>query len=111
MNENDTVSAEEIKFGDNDTLSALVAKATESDLLLILSNIPGLMDTKNQNTIIHQVETIDKDIESLYRHSKETSVGGMISKLSAAKGATEACCGVFIGSGNDTELFQKILKV
>ena len=57
VNENDTVSAEEIKFGDNDTLSALVAKATESDLLLILSNIPGLMDTKNQNTIIHQVET------------------------------------------------------
>ncbi len=111
VNENDTVSAEEIKFGDNDTLSALVAKATKSDLLLILSNIPGLMDTKNQNTIIHQVETINKDIESLATDTqKETSVGGMISKLSAAKIATEACCGVFIGSGNDTELFQKILK-
>lgn len=111
VNENDTVSAEEIKFGDNDTLSALVSKATKAQLLLILSNVAGLMDTKNDNRIIHHVESITPSIEALASDTlKETSVGGMISKLSAAKIALEASCGVFIGSGNDTELFQKILK-
>jgi glutamate 5-kinase len=111
VNENDTVSAEEIKFGDNDTLSALVAKATKADLLMILSNIAGLMDTQNENQVIHQVDAITQEIEALASDTqKETSVGGMISKLSAAKIALEASCGVFIGSGDDTELFQKILR-
>jgi len=111
VNENDTVSAEEIKFGDNDTLSALVAKATHADLLLILSNIPGLMDINNQNAIIPIIESISPEIEALATGTNnETSVGGMISKLSAAKIALESQCGVFIGSGNDHELFNKMFE-
>lgn len=111
VNENDTVSTEEIKFGDNDTLSALVAKATDADLLLILSNIPGLMDIHNGNTLIPIVESISPEIEALATGTKnETSVGGMISKLSAAKIALESQCGVIIGSGNDPELFNKMIS-
>ena len=56
VNENDTVSTEEIKFGDNDTLSALVSKALNAKLLLILSNVSGLLDPNNGNTVIPTVK-------------------------------------------------------
>ena len=65
MNENDTVSSEEIKFGDNDTLSALVAKAIGADLLLILSNVSGLMNPNNGNAVIPVVNEINSDIKAL----------------------------------------------
>lgn len=111
VNENDTVSTEEIKFGDNDTLSALVSKALNAELLLILSNVSGLMDRNNDNVVIPLVKRIDASIEALASDTqKETSVGGMISKLSAAKIALAHGCGVFIGSGNDPEIFKKIAQ-
>ena len=111
INENDLVSTEEIRFGDNDTLSAYVAKAMNADLLMILSNISGLMNPKNNYDVIHNVEKIDSSIEALASDTKsETSVGGMISKIEAAKIATQHKCGVFIGDGNDQEIFQKLLK-
>ena len=109
VNENDTVSTEEIKFGDNDTLSALVAKAMKADLLMILSNISGLMDPNDNYRVVPIVESITPAIESLATDTqKEISVGGMKSKLSAAKIAVDNCCGVFIGSGNDPKIFQKL---
>ncbi|MDA0848269.1 MAG: glutamate 5-kinase, partial [Verrucomicrobia bacterium] len=108
---NDTVSCEEIKFGDNDTLSALVAKAIGADLLLILSNVPGLMDPNNGNAVIPIVKEINSDIKALASGTQnEMSVGGMVSKLCAAQIAMENKCGMFIGSGDDPELFQKMLK-
>ena len=111
VNENDTVSSEEIKFGDNDTLSALVAKAIGADLLLILSNVSGLMNPNNGNVVIPVVNEINSDIEALASGTQnEMSVGGMVSKLSAAQIAMENNCGMFIGSGDDPELFQKILR-
>jgi len=111
VNENDTVSTEEIKFGDNDTLSALVSKALNAKLLLILSNVSGLLDPNNGNTVIPTVKKIDASIEAMASDTqKATSVGGMISKLSAAKIALAQGCGVFIGSGNDPEIFQKISR-
>lgn len=111
VNENDTISSEEIKFGDNDTLSALVAKAIGADLLIILSNIPGLMNPDNDNAVIPLVSEITPQIEALASGTQnEMSVGGMISKLSAAKITLENNCGMFIGSGNDPELFQKMLN-
>lgn len=111
VNENDTVSSEEIKFGDNDTLSALVAKAIGADLLLILSNVSGLMDPNNGNEVISLVNEINSEIKALASGTQhEMSVGGMVSKLTAAKITTENNCGMFIGSGNDPELFQKILQ-
>ena len=111
VNENDTVSSEEIKFGDNDTLSALVAKAIGADLLLILSNVSGLMNPNNGNAVIPVVNEINSDIKALASGTQnEMSVGGMVSKLSAAQIAMENNCGMFIGSGDDPELFQKILR-
>ncbi|MGJ8638435.1 MAG: glutamate 5-kinase [Opitutaceae bacterium] len=110
VNENDTVSAAEIKFGDNDTLSALVASVTNADLLFILSNIPGLIDMEGTGEVVPLVEKITPEIEAMAQGTNQTtSVGGMISKLSAAKIAHRAGCGVIIGSGQDAELFDKLL--
>lgn len=111
VNENDTVSAAEIKFGDNDTLSALVASVTNADMLFILSNIPGLIDMQGTGEVVPVVESITPEIEAMAQGTKHTtSVGGMISKLSAAKIAHRAGCGVVIGSGSDSELFNKLLS-
>jgi glutamate 5-kinase len=111
VNENDTVSAAEIKFGDNDTLSALVASVTNADMLFILSNIPGLIDMQGTGEVVPTVQAITPEIEAMAQGTKHTtSVGGMISKLSAAKIAHRAGCGVIIGSGSDSELFNKLLN-
>ncbi len=108
VNENDSVSAAEIKFGDNDTLSALVASLTRSNLLFILSNIPGLIDMKGTGEVVPFVEKITPEIEAMAQGTSHvTSVGGMVSKLSAAKIARRAGCGVIIGYGEDQELFEK----
>ncbi len=110
VNENDTVSAAEIKFGDNDTLSALVASVSSADLLIILSNIPGLIDMRGTGKVVPIVEAITPEIEAMAQGTPhETSVGGMVSKLSAAKIAHRAGCGVFIGSGADAGLFDRLL--
>ena len=110
VNENDTVSASEIQFGDNDTLSALVASVMCADLLFILSNIPGLLDKQGSGQVVPLVEKITPGIEAMAEGTRQsTSVGGMISKLSAAKIAQRAGCGVLIGSGQDETLFQTLL--
>ena len=110
VNENDTVSASEIKFGDNDTLSALVASVSNADMLFILSNIPGLIDMQGTGKVVPFVEKITPKIEAMAQGTTQTtSVGGMISKLSAAKIAHRAGCGVIIGSGHDAELFDKLM--
>lgn len=110
VNENDTVSAIEIQFGDNDTLSALVASVTNADQLFILSNIPGLIDMGGSGEVVPRIETITAQIEAMAQGTNtETSVGGMISKLSAAKIAQRAGCGVVIGSGRDDSLFRRLL--
>lgn len=110
VNENDTVSAAEIKFGDNDTLSALVASVINADLLFILSNIPGLIDKHGDGEVVPRVERITAEIEAMADGTEQqTSVGGMVSKLSAARIAQRAGCGVVIGSGKDPELFNRLL--
>lgn len=110
VNENDAISATEIKFGDNDALSALVASVINADMLFILSNIPGLIDMEGTGEVVSQVPKITAEIEAMAQGTTHTtSVGGMISKLSAAKIAHRAGCGVIIGSGKDPDLFQKLL--
>ena len=111
VNENDSVSAAEIKFGDNDTLSALVASVLSADMLLILSNIPGLIDRRGSGKVIHEVATITPDIEAMAEGTTETtSVGGLISKINAAKIACRVGCKVIIGSGKDDLFFTKLLS-
>ncbi|MCX7886656.1 MAG: glutamate 5-kinase [Verrucomicrobiae bacterium] len=98
INENDTVAVDEIKFGDNDRLSALVATLVDADLLVILSHIEGLLDAdKNRISI---VPAITAEVEALAGGTdRATSVGGMKSKIEAAKIVTRAGIPMIIASG------------
>ncbi|PTY08100.1 glutamate 5-kinase [Opitutaceae bacterium EW11] len=110
INENDTVSAAEIKFGDNDTLSAMVASLKGAEYLFILSTAPGLIDMKGTGEIVPVVEKITPEIEAMAGGTtSETATGGMISKISAAKLATKAGCGVFIASGAEPDILARLL--
>jgi len=111
INENDTVSAAEIKFGDNDTLSALVASLVDAQYLVMLSTAPGLIDLKGTGEIVPVVEKITPAIEAMAGGtSSETAVGGMVSKISAARLATKVGCGVFIASGAEPDILAKLFS-
>src|SRR5208337_5616754 len=89
INENDTVAVDEIKFGDNDNLSALITNLVGADLLIILTDIDGLCDSDPRVNpharCISLVEEIDTEVEGIVGETKsEMSVGGMISKVQAA---------------------------
>ncbi len=92
INENDTLSFKEIMFGDNDNLSALIAQITSSDFLVLLSDVEGLCEKDPKRhpgaRVIGTVRKIDREIEALaFGTDSEKSVGGMTSKLEAAKKA------------------------
>ncbi|MFH1577945.1 MAG: glutamate 5-kinase [Candidatus Omnitrophota bacterium] len=90
VNENDTVSVDEIRFGDNDRLSALVANLIDADMMIMLSDVEGLLNPKT-NQVIRVVEKVTAGIEKMASSStKATSVGGMKTKLSAARIAMES---------------------
>lgn len=114
INENDTVSSaeiQEIRFGDNDTLSALVASLAQAQYLFILSTAPGLIDMKGTGQIVPVVARITPEIEAMAGGTTSaTAVGGMITKISAAKLATRAGCGVFIASGAEPDIVQRLLR-
>jgi glutamate 5-kinase len=114
INENDTVSAAEInamlKFGDNDTLSAMVASLVGAQFLLMLSTAPGLVDMKGTGRVVPVVERITPEIEAMAGGTtSQTAVGGMVSKLSAARIATKSGCGVFIASGAEPDVIPRLL--
>jgi len=107
INENDTVATEEIKLGDNDRLSALVSILVGADLLIILSDVEGLLD-KNKK-IIRQVEKITGEIKSLAcPTSKNTCVGGMVTKIEAARIAVEGGVPCVIANGHKDRIISQI---
>lgn len=111
INENDTVATDELRFGDNDQLSAQVVDLVEADLLLILSDIDGLYDENpHTNPAARRfplVESIDQAILGLAGPSTSaTSRGGMASKLGAAKAVTDSGAMVLIGHGKRPYLQQ-----
>jgi glutamate 5-kinase len=111
INENDTVSAAEIKFGDNDTLSALVAGLVDADQLVILSTAPGLIDLQGTGQILPVVEKITSEIEAMAGGTTDvTATGGMISKITAAKIALRSGCGVFIASGAEPSILARLFR-
>jgi len=114
INENDAVSAAEIagiRFGDNDTLSAMVASLLRAQFLLILSTAPGLIDMKGTGRIVPVVERITPEIEAMAGGTtSETAVGGMVSKISAARLATKSGCGVFIANGAEPDIVARLLS-
>ncbi len=106
INENDSVAVEEIKLGDNDNLSALVANLIGADLLIILSDIDGLFSddpSHNRNAkLIPLVEKITAQIEKLAKKSRgELGTGGMITKIQAAKRCVSSGIAMIITNGNN----------
>lgn len=105
INENDSVATEEIKLGDNDNLSALVANLIGADLLIILSDIDGLFSddpSHNRNArLLPLVEEITAQIEKLAKKSSdELGTGGMITKIQAAKRCASSGIAMIITNGN-----------
>ncbi|RKY31098.1 MAG: glutamate 5-kinase [Candidatus Omnitrophota bacterium] len=109
INENDTVSTEEIKFGDNDKLSALVANLINADFLIILSDVDGLMD-KNKKTVRVVSEFTAQVKELASPTDKKTSVGGMVTKLEAAKIAVDSGIACLLANGRRRDIIFSALK-
>lgn len=115
VNENDTISTHEIRFGDNDTLSAVVATLIDADLLILLSDIDGLFtDDPNVNPkaqMIHQVDEITEELMSMGKDSNSlVGTGGMSTKLSAARLATSCGVDMVIANGSDFKILEAIMK-
>ncbi len=115
INENDTIATEEIKVGDNDTLSALVAVSVKAELLVILSDVQGLYSADpHKNTNAKLIERIHGMPESLFDLAGDTAgtlgTGGMKTKLNAAKTCIEAGCDMVIASGEKPKLLYDILE-
>ncbi|MDD5771872.1 MAG: glutamate 5-kinase [bacterium] len=115
INENDTIAVEEIKLGDNDNLSAQVVNLVQAELLLILTCTDGLFTAdprKDKNAkLISMVEIIDDKIEKLAGvNIDEISVGGMQTKIQAAKKAVKSGAGVIIANGNKNDTISNIFS-
>jgi len=114
INENDPVAVDEIKFGDNDLLAALVAGLVEADMLVILSDVEGLYtkDPKNKDArLIDSVDEITPDIEKIAgERGSIVGTGGMYSKVLAAKQANTHGIPVVIMSGKKTGLLRRLIE-
>ncbi len=115
VNENDTVATEEIEFGDNDTLSALVAKLIGADLLILLSDIDGLYDKDPHQyadaKLIPVVEKITEEIkQGASGAGSRRGTGGMVTKLTAAEIATESGGDMVIANGENPEILFDIFE-
>lgn len=116
VNENDTISTYEMQFGDNDTLSALVASLVGADLLILLSDIDGLFtDDPHRNPhaeLIPVVEQLDEGILSMAKATTGSDVGtgGMATKLTAAMIATCSRADMVIANGEDVGILHQIFE-
>lgn len=116
VNENDTVTTYEIEFGDNDTLSALVAALIDADLLILLSDIEGLYsDDPRRNPdarFISYVENLDDHLMAMAKDTTGSSVGtgGMATKLQAARITSAAGCDMIIAKSDDFHVIRDIME-
>lgn len=116
VNENDTVSTYEIRFGDNDSLSAIVAALTGADLLILLSDIDGLFTddphTNPNAKLVPYVEHLEGQILHMAKETTGSDVGtgGMATKLTAAKIATESGADMIIANGKDVGVLHRIFE-
>ncbi|MGA2573785.1 MAG: glutamate 5-kinase [Candidatus Methanomethylicaceae archaeon] len=112
INENDTIAVDEIKFGDNDTLSALVAKYMQADLLVLLSDIDGLYTGDPGNVgskLVPCIDSITPDVEKVVSE-KHDGFGGMETKLKAAKIATGSGIPMVIANGGSPKVLERIIN-
>lgn len=116
VNENDTVSTYEMQFGDNDTLSAIVASLVGADLLILLSDIDGLFtDDPHNNPEAKLIQVVDRLDEGVLHMAKESTgsdvgTGGMATKLTAARIATLSGADMVIVNGKDVGILHEIFE-
>ena len=115
INENDALSVEEIKFGDNDTLSAYVAPLVNADLVVLLTDIDGLYNKdpkSNKNAkLIKDVWRIDDKIKALAAPPKsKVGTGGMITKVLAAEYANNKGINLMICNSNNIDNLYEVIK-
>ncbi len=115
VNENDSTAPDELRFGDNDTLAARVASKIDADLLVILSNVDGLYKTNPANDadaeLIELVPNVTAEIEGFAEDtSSATSIGGMKTKLDAAKIACASGLPLVIANGNHSNIIAEVLS-
>lgn len=116
INENDSVAVEEIKFGDNDTLSAFTTELVNADILILLSDVDGLYDRdpklNRKIKMIHEVKKIGEKIMEIGEKGKpsDNGIGGMKTKIEAARYVTERgkCC--IIANGKTPWILKRIFK-
>jgi glutamate 5-kinase len=112
INENDVISFTELKFGDNDRLSALVASLLPADLLMILTTVDGVLENfgKADPRTIPVIEQIDETVEKLAGGTESaTAVGGMASKIQAAKIVVRSGIPLVIASGRKRAVLARVL--
>ena len=114
VNENDTVTTDEIVIGDNDTLGAIIAQRIKADMLIMLSDIDGLYTenpAKNPDAKrLEVIEHITEEIEALAGSAgSKLGTGGMVTKIRAAKMATESGIEVVIANGKEPDILYDIL--
>lgn len=110
INENDSVAVDEIKFGDNDFLAALVTNLIQADLLIILTDVEGLISSEKEKGLIPRVERITPELSQLAGDKgKEFSRGGMRSKIEAAGIVTRAGGLVVIANGQRNRVLLDII--
>ena len=116
VNENDSVATYEIKFGDNDSLSAIVASIVKADMLILLSDIDGLYsDDPRKNPKAEFISEVDDLTDDYFEMGKESTgsdsgTGGMSTKLQAAKIATSCGIDMVITSAKDVKVIHKIIS-
>jgi len=111
VNENDSLDVEEIRLGDNDTLSAHVAVGADADLLIILSDVGGLYKNypAKRGGLVRTVERVTREVELLASRDFR-GVGGMLTKIRAAKMVTDAGIPVVIADSGDEKVLERIIE-
>ena len=107
INENDAVAVDEIRFGDNDALAAMVAPMCEADVVLLLSDVEGVLDPRGKR--VSEIHSIDEANSWLKDGDSTLGTGGMRSKLEAAHRATLAGADVVIAAAHTPQVIQRVL--
>jgi glutamate 5-kinase len=114
INENDTTSSDEIKFGDNDILASRIAKMIGADHLILLSNVDGLYkkppNQNKDNNLVREVKSITNKIRSMAGEASKLGKGGMISKIKAAEICMQSNCSVIITSGLKNDPIKSLTR-
>lgn len=114
INENDTVATEEIRFGDNDTLAAMVASMLDADLLILLSDVEGLYERDESGRYVRLIREVTQLDERIWRMAGESGsrvgTGGMVTKLQAAQIATTSGLTMVIAHGRHEGIVHQICR-